>query len=392
MKKLALITTSLLLSTLSYGQLVSDETNAIHLDLGNSSEELVKLPEIEWVFPATNYTNSTDRSIAFKARFSSSSEIVDAKINFRREKDGKVIVSRTLDLPENRYQFILEQTMNLQDGENIISFESTNADGGKVESFRSVLVGFDAISKAIDINRKDYGLFIATDKYDHWSDLVNPVFDSETIAKELNDIYGFETELIADPGQEDILIKLKEYATRKYRPQDQLLIFIAGHGQFDESFGEGYLVTKGSIRDDPAKTTYIAHSTLRTYINNIPCDHILLVMDVCFSGTFDPVIAASRGDDVYSEINDSELLVRKLSKVTRRYLTSGGKEYVSDGIPGKHSPFAQRFLEVLRSRGGEDRIVTLTEMYPTMQRLKTLPRTGEFGKNEKDSDFVFVVK
>jgi hypothetical protein len=221
--------------------------------------------------------------------------------------------------------------------------------------------------------------------------LVNPIFDSQTIRKELDETYGFETEMLENPVQEDILIKLKEYAAKKYRPQDQLLIFIAGHGQFDEGFGEGYLVAKNSVQNDEAKTSYIAHSILRNVINNIPCDHILLVMDVCFSGTFDPVIARSRGE-VYEGIDDSELLVRKLSKKTRRYLTSGGKEYVSDGIPGKHSPFAEKFIEVLRTRGGEDRIITLTEMYPTLQRLKTLPRTGEFGENEKDSDFVFVLK
>lgn len=95
---------------------------------------------------------------------------------------------------------------------------------------------------------------------------------------------------------------------------------------------------------------------------------------------------------MYEDLDDAELLVRKLSKKTRRYLTSGGKEYVSDGIPGQHSPFAQRFIEILKSRGGDDRIITLQEIYPVMQRLKTLPRTGEFGQNEKDSDFVFVVK
>ncbi|MFY0687500.1 MAG: caspase family protein [Cyclobacteriaceae bacterium] len=374
-------------------QLVSDNTNAIRLDFSEAGEVIapnkIVLPEIMWEFPTSEYTNSQENQIEIKCTIASSSPITSLKIHIGKSK-GEIKGTKAVPVPEGTARYQLDQRIFLADGENVVTVVAENAEGGIVADYRNVLIGFDAISKAVDINRKDYALLIGTDKYDHWSDLVNPVYDTETIAEELKESYGFDTELMADPSQEELLIKLKEYATKKYRPQDQLLIFIAGHGQFDEAFGEGYLVSKGSLANDAAKTTYIAHSILRSVINNIPCEHILLIMDVCFSGTFDPVIAGSRAA-VYEDIDDSELLVRKLTKKTRRYLTSGGKEYVSDGIPGKHSPFAQRFLEVLKTKGGGDRIITLTEMYPTMQRLQTLPRTGEFGSNEKDSDFVFVV-
>ena len=71
-------------------------------------------------------------------------------------------------------------------------------------------------------------------------------------------------------------------------------------------------------------------------MQNIPCEHIFLAMDVCFGGTFDPVIASSRGMES-GETTDAEYLVRKLGQRTRKYLTSGGKEYVSDGIAGKRN-------------------------------------------------------
>lgn len=381
------------MSTLTYSQLVSDQTNAINLDFSQESgTTLIELPVINWVFPSSSYTNSQEKKINFEATVTSKSPIKSAKLNLSKSADGDIIGSKSVLVPPNALTFQLSQSITLFDGENVVSLVVENQEGGIVSEPRNILIGMEAISKAVDINRKDYALLIGTDKYDNWSDLVNPIYDTETIEQELKDIYGFETERLENPEQEELLIKIKEYATKKYRPQDQLVIFIAGHGQFDETFGEGYLVTRGSLSNDPAKTSYVAHSILRNIINNIPCEHILLVMDVCFSGTFDPVIASSRGEDIYENIDNSELLVRKLSKKTRRYLTSGGKEYVSDGIPGKHSPFAQKFLEVLRTRGGEDRIITLTEIYPYMQRLKTLPRTGEFGSNEKDSDFVFVAR
>ncbi len=373
-------------------QIVSEQSNAIRLDFANGEDgKEIVLPSIDWEFPSREYTNSEERKAKFVASVASSKAIQEVTIGVARKRGEKPLASKKLEVAGNATSFKVDQEMNLLDGENVISVTVTNEDGGTVTDYRNILVGFDAISKAIDINRKDYALLIGTDKYDHWSDLVNPIYDVETVSEILSDSYGFEAETLLNPEQEDVLIKIKEYSQKKYRPQDQLLIFIAGHGQFDEAFGEGYIVTRGSLENDEAKTTYIPHSVLRNIIDNIPCEHILLVMDVCFSGTFDPVIARSRAA-VYDDLDDAELLVRKLSKKTRRYLTSGGKEYVSDGIPGKHSPFAQKFIEVLKSRGGEDRIITLHEIYPIMQRLQTLPRTGEFGSNEKDSDFVFVMK
>lgn len=380
-----------MMACFAQAQLVSDQTNAIRIDVTQATDHEVIMPVINWEFPSREYTNSQEKKTVFSAFVESSTPIKEIRLGIGKTRTGKPLATTKIEVPENTLKFKVEKSIYLRDGENVISLIVTNEDGGTVVDYRNVLVGLDAITKAIDINRKDYALLIGTDKYDNWSDLVNPVYDVETISGILEENYNFDTEVLTNPEQQDFLVKIKEYSQKKYKPQDQLLIFIAGHGQFDEAFGEGYIVTKGSLQNDEAKTTYIPHSVLRNIIDNIPCEHILLVMDVCFSGTFDPVIARSRAS-VYEDLDDAELLVRKLSKKTRRYLTSGGKEYVSDGVPGSHSPFAQRFIEILKSRGGEDRIITLQEIYPVMQRLKTLPRTGEFGQNEKDSDFVFVAK
>jgi hypothetical protein len=210
---------------------------------------------------------------------------------------------------------------------------------------------------------------------------------------ELKERYGFEVDMIESPTQDEMLVKIREYSHRKFKPQDQLMIFIAGHGQFDDSFGEGYLVAKNSLENDKAKSSYISHSNLRSYINNIPCEHILLTMDVCFGGTFDPVIAKSRGTESASELSETEYLVRKLSYRTRKYITSGGKEYVSDGVPGRNSPFAAKFLEALKSNVCPDRILTINEINSFLEKVKSNePRSGDFGDGEKSADFVFVAK
>ena len=198
------------------------------------------------------------------------------------------------------------------------------------------------------IDRKDYALLFATDRYDYWDDLVNPIDDAHAIGKTLEDLYGFEVEIVENASLEEVWEKLREYSDRKFGPQDQLMIFFAGHGHYDESFGEGYVVASNSLNNDRARTSYISHNRLRGVVDNIPCEHILLTMDVCFGGTLDPSIARNREPKSY-EVSVSDMLVRKFHKKTRKYLTSGGKEYVSDGIPGKHSPFASKLLELKKS-------------------------------------------
>lgn len=235
---------------------------------------------------------------------------------------------------------------------------------------------------------KQQALLIATNEYDEWTDLVNPLFDAETIAEDLEDIYGFDVDLLKNPSQEDIILKIREYTSKDYQQNDELLIFIAGHGQFDEVLKEGYLVAKDSKLMDATKSSYIAHSLLRSYIDNIPCEHILLMMDVCFGGTFDPVVARRGAEDL--DDDTIEYINRKMKYKTRRYITSGGKEYVPDGRPGEHSPFARALLEGFRSEGGSDGVFTLDDILYYTQSVKPQPQSGEFGDNEPGSDFLFI--
>ena len=245
-----------------------------------------------------------------------------------------------------------------------------------------------------DIKGVDRAIIFATNIYDSFSELVNPVIDASTIAEELQSNYFVQTELIINSTLREAIEKIREYAKLDYNKNDNLIIFFAGHGIYDEVFKEGYVISRDSKSDDVAKTSYLSHSNLRTMINNIPCDHILLVMDVCFGGTFDPIIASkSRAvADMYNEVSNDEFILRKKKYKTRLYLTSGGKEYVPDGRPGHHSPFARKFLEALRNYGGNDGILTINEIIQYVEKVEPQPCYGEFGDNEPGSDFILLVK
>ncbi len=371
---------------LVFGQRASDRTNKIRLDF-SKPVNATKLPAIKWELPSLEYTNSEESRVEIKANVTSSVPLKKITLSLLRDLDGEA--TSELDIPiESSVFTAISKNMFLIDGQNYIQISAENEEGGFILETRSIIVGMDAIADAISIDRKDYAILFATDQYDNWTDLVNPIYDARSIARELEERYGFEVRIVENANQNEVFTTLREYAQINYKPQDQLFIFFAGHGQYDEVFGEGYVVARNSLSNDPSKTSYISHNRLRNNIDNINCEHIALIMDVCFGGTFDPVLAGSR--NVYEDIDKNDFIVKKLSMRTRKFLTSGGKEYVSDGIKGSHSPFTVRLLEALKSNGGEDRILTLSELNLSMQKLKTTPRFGSFGSDEANSEFLFI--
>ncbi len=389
MKTVILINLLCLVNLLALAQSFSSKTNAINLNY-TQTITATTLPEITWSSPRTESSVSTDESIIIDANIRSDVPLREVTIILT---SGGQSHEKKLSLKENELQFSINQKVKFMNGDNDIRIVAINASGGKVSSSRNVLVGKDQLADAVDANRKDYALIFATNNYENWDDLVNPVNDGQTIESILKEKYGFQTEVVLNASLEEVTAKLYDYNTKTFNPQDQLFVFFAGHGYYDDVLGEGYLVASNSQKNDKGKTSYLAHSILRQRLENIKCEHIFLTMDVCFGGTFDPVLAKARAGEAMDEATDTQYLVRKLSKRTRKYLTSGSKQYVPDGAPGRHSPFASKFIQALREvGGGSGRILTLLELNTYFQKLSTEPRSGSFGTDDSASDFVFVAK
>jgi hypothetical protein len=235
---------------------------------------------------------------------------------------------------------------------------------------------------------KNYALVVATDNYRSWSHLSNPIFDATTIETHLKKIYGFQVDHLFDPTRQELQTKLNELHQRRFG-NDQLFIFIAGHGDYDATNEIGYLVFK----DAPAGHDYDSDMNLldlRRRIDTIPASHILLVMDSCFAGGLDPDISGSGSRGEYDPIPLAELVKRSANKETRYFLTSGSKEYVPDGQPGHHSPFAALFIYALENKGGKDGYLSLANLPPYFQRLTTTAHMGNLGHNETGSEFFFI--
>ncbi len=381
MKKL-LTTCFVIASALSLsGQSFSTKTTPIELNLAPDA------PVITWVSPRVDNVASKEKTIILKVAVKSPSKITSVEM---RNNDEVVPMSRGINLGgSNAGSQDIEQAVNLIPGMNNIVMLIKNEDGGEVEATRNIVFNFDVSG------RKDIALIFAVNDYNEWGDLSNPIFDAKAIEEELKMNYGFETELVLNPTKIKILEKIREYAGKSYGEKDQLLIFFAGHGKFDEVTRMGYLAAADSKINDLVADSFVSHSAYRDFINNIPCEHVFVMIDACFGGTFDQVLAraSSRGgESSYYELTRAEFIERKLKYTTRKYLTSGGKEYVPDGRPGAHSPFARKTLEALRNYGGSDKVLTYTELLTYFEALNPQPRSGEFGANEPGSDFIFVAR
>jgi hypothetical protein len=239
---------------------------------------------------------------------------------------------------------------------------------------------------------KYYALIVATDEYDHWKHLDNPLFDASEVQKELRDRYGFETELVPNPTKEEFINRFAALKKKDFGPDDELLIFIAGHGTYDETEKTGYLIAKNSLRDDEAHNTHISQQQIFNILSGLKARHVFLVIDACFGGA----IASLQRDDPKADITYSaevklQALRRKHAGRTLVFLTSGGKEYVPDGKPGAHSPFAFQFLRALRSKnpGTADSVLTFIDFmnYADQVQNAPQPKYGWFPDADPASDF-----
>jgi uncharacterized caspase-like protein len=347
-------------------------------------------------------------------------EIVDPKPGFEADAAQSSIVLRGKATDAGTVRHVLVNDRNvhvsangeftapieLAEGTNTVRIESADAAGniGRASVTiarrgttvgRGVGVGVADPSAAPARVGRDYALLIATNSYEDWSPLANPIPDALAIGEDLRQTFGFEVQVVQNPTQREFWSTLNAYARRTYADDDQLFIFIAGHGTQDRTLGEGFLVARDSKAEDKDKErlSYIDYSRLRDYVNRVPSKHILLMLDACFGGSFvGRRPSASRGNADYGAASRDELIRRRLRYRTRLYVTSGGEVYVADGDPGKHSPFAYRLLEGLRSADSKNGVVTYAQLMSYLERARMEPRTGDFGDHEPGGDFLFIAK
>lgn len=246
-------------------------------------------------------------------------------------------------------------------------------------------------------NRKpmNFALLIGINDYEDegWKDLVNPINDVNAIAQTLKEQYGFQTTLRYNLSKRELFMVLDTFLKRTYLPQDQLLVFVAGHGMYDPNYG-GSLVCRDSKKDDPTFYDYFKYSDLvMPFAGNQNLKNVLIVLDVCFGGELfnNNYSRQYLGQSDY-DINDAAFIARCKEGMAKQFITSGGKEYVGDGTPGHHSPFATMFLETLKSAGPKKGFLILQDFKNYTGKLPSTPQFGLFARapfGMPEGEFVF---
>ncbi len=248
---------------------------------------------------------------------------------------------------------------------------------------------------------KDYALLFATDKFDHWPPLSNAKGDARAIGQLLQSQYGFvEPDRAFDLDREQVLAKLRSYAADKhFGENDQLFIYFAGHGDYDPATKEGFIVPKDAVSPDadPVLRTSrsIPLSQLKDKIEKLACNHVFVVLDICFGGTIEFGVATQsgmRGGGVGEPVDvpKMEFIARKMKHKCRRYLASVGKEQTPDGPLQGHSPFAARLIDSLEQDAREDGVVTIGKILSRVERGSQETRNGAMLGHEQGGDFLFV--
>ena len=304
-----------------------------------------------------------------------------------------------------------EKKLSLNYGKNPITVKATDRQGKPAEQPFVITHQFDR-------TRKDFALFFATTEYSgakdetgNWKELPSAIRDAEAVAGNLRDNYGFETSVFENLTKRQLLETLYDYRNdfdgTEYAPDSQLLIFFAGHGYYDEIEQEGYLITADTdaLFIDPTRESALQHAKLRKQIDAITCPRILVLLDTCFSGTFDPTfepLPAISG--LFDEMSLLKQIETMLGLQARWYLTAAGDEYVADGMTDR-SPFADAFLNALNTKGGVDFLLELDEVWGAIEKSiesykkqgveveRREPDKGQFGNSHPtESNFLFFPK
>ncbi|MEM9986646.1 MAG: caspase family protein [Bacteroidota bacterium] len=203
---------------------------------------------------------------------------------------------------------------------------------------------------------KTYLFAIGIDEYQHLTHLNNARRDAESVVGFLTEHFDCEVASFAPPlyDQEATRSQINQRflsLARKFREEayrDNLIIYFAGHGEWNQEFEAGYWALHGAKGQD--LSTYYSNADLVIAIKAIKSHHTLIISDSCFSGGL---------IDTHQRRSN-----RKESKRSRYVLASGLKdETVSDGSKGTHSPFAQTILNFLEEKRGKEFRVTELESY-----------------------------
>jgi hypothetical protein len=230
-----------------------------------------------------------------------------------------------------------------------------------------------------------YALLISVGQYDDpgITDLDQPQSDGARLKEVLVKKYAFPEKNISwlkDPNREDLIVAFDNLG-KTLTKDDNLLIFYAGHGYWDNNLEVGYWMPRDSKISNPAN--WFSNSTIRDYVKGIKARHILLISDACFSGG----ILKTRN----VMANASQGIITLYNMPSRKVMTSGTLSVVPD-----ESVFMKYLIRQLNDN--TDPYLSSEQLFSkikvaVLNNSQTIPQFGTIqDTGDEGGDFIFILK
>jgi len=235
------------------------------------------------------------------------------------------------------------------------------------------------------ISGKYYALVIGINNYSDplITELDKPIRDAELFYNTITGRYSFNAEnvrLLRNATMEQMVEALDYYA-KIVRPEDNFLIFYAGHGVWDASSEIGFWLPSNARKN--SKLEWFRNSTLRDYLKAIKSKHTLLISDACFAGSIFKTRAA---------FSDAALAINKLYELpSRKAMTSGQLTQVPD-----ESAFLKYLVQRLIENTGK--YLSSEQLYSSFRiavinNSNVVPEYGVIQEvGDEGGDFIFILK
>lgn len=255
-----------------------------------------------------------------------------------------------------------------------------------ISRIENAVTAKEALNTNKESKSKYYALLIGIEDYQNNQanlvDLSNPISDAENLKSGLIANYSFEAEnvnVLKNPSRAEIINSFEEISN-VLTEKDNLLIFYAGHGIWDEKLNIGYWLSSDATTE--SKANWISNSTVRDYIAGLNTRHTLLISDACFSGSIFKTREVTKSIDDYGFYRLNKLASRKaMTSGTLNTVPDDSKfmKYLLKALAAnekEYFPSKQLFHEI------EIAIINNTSNVP---QFGTIQNTGDEG-----GDFIFI--
>lgn len=201
-------------------------------------------------------------------------------------------------------------------------------------------------------------------------------------------------------------VPLSDGSEVKIDKSDRLLFYFAGHGIAKDALENadgpaGFLIPQDGQRDDG----WLSMQTLHDALVQLPCRHMLIILDCCFAGTFR--WATLNREAVRSQKLYQERYARYIKGNAQQVITSAAHDekaadylyrFGERGENHGHSPFAELLFKALDGEGDitNDGAIIATELYLYLDRelskkiAKQTPGFCQLRGHDK-GEYIFVL-